>query len=330
MVGSHLLPDLIRSGEKVRAIYRNEDRLRQVKKVFSYNFSEEEAENLFQSIEWVPADITDIPSLEKVFEGVRKVYHCAALISFDPSRDSQLRKTNIEGTANVVNYCIKNKVEKLAFVSSIATLDKKPEENVVTEESHWNKEKHHSMYAITKYGAEMEVWRASQEGIPVVIVNPGVIIGPGYWDSGSGQIFKKLHKGLKYYFPKTTGFVGVEDVVKTLQILMDSKIVNDQFIVVSENLSFQKVLGMAAESMGKPAPKKEIKPWMVRTGWFLQSLQNLFTGKGKQLDSKSHRTLFENTFYSNEKLISRLGYSFSPVKRSVTFTGKIFNKEFKK
>ncbi len=48
----------------------------------------------------------------------------------------------------------------------------------------------------------MEVWRASQEGVPVVIVNPGVIIGPGFWNSGSGKIFKKVNTGHGLLFPE--------------------------------------------------------------------------------------------------------------------------------
>ncbi|MGB7786823.1 MAG: SDR family oxidoreductase [Salinimicrobium sp.] len=327
LVGSHLLLDLTRSGEKPRAIYRSRESLKSVKKVFSYSLSENEAEKYFSQIEWVSGDITEIPSLNKVFSEVTEVYHCAALISFDPSKDSQLRKTNIEGTANVVNFCIKEKVQKLCFVSSIATLDKKPGENGISETSHWNKELDHNMYAITKYGAEMEVWRASQEGVSVVIVNPGVIIGPGYWDSGSGQIFERVSDGLKYFFPKVTGFVGVEDVVKPLRQLMASDVKNEQFILVSENISFKKLLTQVADSLQKEAPSKKLKPWMIYVGWVWQEFAGFFFGKERQLNKQSAKSLFEDTFYSNEKIKKELNYTFEPVADVVARTGKIFRKE---
>jgi dihydroflavonol-4-reductase len=327
LVGSHLLLDLVTAGKNVRAIYRNEESLEPVKKIFFYSLPEGEASYLFEKIEWLKADITDIPSLEPAFEDVDLVYHCAAMVSFETSRDTELRKINIEGTANVVNYCIKNQVKKLCFVSSIATFDLKLGEREITETSFWNKELNHNMYAITKYGAEMEVWRASQEGVPVVIVNPGVIIGPGFWNKGSGKIFKKVNSGLDYFFPKITGFVGVWDVVKIMQQLMASAVKNEEFIVVSENLSFKDIFEMAAEGLKKPAPSKKLKKWMVFTGWIWQEISGLFSTGDKQLDSRSTKSLFEKTFYSAEKLKDQLDYNFEPMGMVIERTSNIFRKD---
>ncbi|WP_029037298.1 NAD-dependent epimerase/dehydratase family protein [Salinimicrobium xinjiangense] len=327
LVGSHLLLDLISEGKNVRAIYRTQESLEAVKKVFSYTHPEAEALELFDKIEWQKADITDVPSLAPAFENVDLVYHCAAMVSFDTSKDNELRKVNIEGTANVVNFCIKNEVKKLCFVSSIATFDLKPGEKEITETSFWNKELNHSMYAITKYGAEMEVWRASQEGIPVIIVNPGVIIGPGFWNSGSGKIFSKVNSGLDYHFPKTTGFVGVWDVVKVMQLLMYSSVRNEEFILVSENLSFKKVFEMTAEELGKPAPSKRLKKWMVFTGWIWQEASGVFSNREKHLDSRSSKSLFQHSFYSAEKIKAELNYNFQPVHQVIERTSKMFKEE---
>ena len=328
MVGSHLLLDLMKSGEKVRAIHRRNSDLDAVRKVFGYENPREEAESLFNRIEWLEADIRDIPALEGAFEGIKWVYHCAALVSFDPSAYSKLRKINIEGTANIVNLCIKYEVEKLCHVSSIATFDKKIGEKTVKETSYWNKEEHHSMYAITKYGAEMEVWRASQEGVPVVIVNPGVIIGPGFWDSGSGLLFKRVHKGFKYHFPKVTGFVGVSDVVKTMQQLMTAPVQNEKFILVSENLPFHEVFIKVAGSIGKPAPSRRLKPWMVYLGWGFERISGFFTGGEKHLTRRSAESLFEESFYSSKKIEQEIGFKFEHLDAVINRTGRIF-KEYR-
>ena len=325
MVGSHLLLDLVKSGEKVRAIHRKSSDLQAVKNIFSFEHTIEEAHQLFQQIEWVEADLNDIPGLERAFSGIHRVYHCAAFVTFDPSANQKLRKTNIEGSANIVNLCIKNKIEKLCYVSSIATFDKKPGKTEISETSTWNKEEDHSMYAITKYGAEIEVWRASQEGVPVVIVNPGVIIGPGFWNSGSGELFKKVHAGLKFHFPKVTGFVGVYDVVKGMRQLMESSITNEEFIMVSENLSFREVINMTAKSLDKPEPTRELKPWMVFVGWISEKFLS-FTGRKRQLTRQSVNSLFEETFYSSEKIIDQLNFEFESVENVINRTGKIFKK----
>ncbi|WP_316928123.1 SDR family oxidoreductase [Gillisia marina] len=241
----------------------------------------------------------------------------------------KLRITNIEGTANIVNSCIKFKVEKLCHISSIATMDLALGDEKISENYTWHPEKTHSDYAISKYGAEIEVWRGTQEGLPAVIVNPGVIIGPGFWDSGSGQLFKKIDEGLKYHFPKTTGFVGVQDVSRASITLMDSAIENEQFILVSENLSFKTILEWVAESLQKKAPKTALKPWMIFIGWMYQSTANLLWGAKKQLSKNDYKSLFMHSYYSNEKIIEKTGFSFTPVKNVILETGALFKTEKK-
>ncbi len=229
LVGSHLLYHLSLENETIKAIHRSGSDLSAVKRVFSY-FSDD-FENLFQKIEWIIADITDVFALEKAFENVTYVYHSAALVSFNPKDYREMRKINIEGTSNIVNFCIDKKVKKLCFVSSVATIEKSISSKIINEDEVWNNEMNNYGYAITKYGAEMEVWRASQEDVSVVIVNPGVILGAGYWMNGSGAIFSKIYKGLKFYSEGVTGFISVKDVSKIMIQLMQSNIKNERFIV---------------------------------------------------------------------------------------------------
>ncbi|MGK0295023.1 MAG: dihydroflavonol-4-reductase, partial [Ulvibacter sp.] len=83
LVGSHLLYFLLKDGQTVRAIRRKSSDLKAVKEVFSfYSETSEIRENLFRKIEWVDADITEVPSLSEAFIGITHVYHAAAFISF--------------------------------------------------------------------------------------------------------------------------------------------------------------------------------------------------------------------------------------------------------
>ena len=214
LVGSHLLYKLLKTNNKIRAIYRREHKLALVKKVFSYYSADDES--LFEQIEWVEADITDIPALQRAFQDIDYVYHCAAFVSFEPDKYHVLRKINIEGTANVVNFCLSHQVKKLCYVSSIAAIGHQQNpQQLITEDTNWNQDADNSVYAITKYGAEIEVWRGSQEGIDAVIINPGIIIGPGFWNSGgSSSLIKKIYKGMPYYTHGVTAYVDVDDVVR--------------------------------------------------------------------------------------------------------------------
>lgn len=311
LVGAHLLYQLCLNNTRVKAIYRNNGTLQLVKNVFGL-FSED-YDTLFNKIDWVQADITDICSLEAAFENVTKVYHAAALVSFDPADYRLMRKINIEGTANIVNFCIKHKVAKLAYVSSIATVGKPNKAGIIDELCEWTIEKDSSGYAITKYGAEMEVWRASQEGIPVVIVNPGVIVGVGYWHKGTGKLFSKIHKGLHFYTNGVTGFVSATDVAKTLIALMNSTVTNERFILVSENLSFKKVFNNIALGFGKKPPSIKITPLLSSIAWRILRVASFFSKKSPVITKNSATSLHNRRYYSSEKIKNELGINFETI-----------------
>jgi nucleoside-diphosphate-sugar epimerase len=321
LVGSHLLIALLENNEKVRAIYRTATALEKTKSLF-HNYNKTA---LFDTVEWMQADITDVPSLESVFPNIESVYHCAALISFDPSDEKTLRKTNIEGTANVVNFCLAYQVKKLCYVSSIAALgDLKASEMMVTEETEWNPEIAHSDYAISKYGAEMEVWRGQQEGLSVTVVNPGVILGPGFWDIGSGLLFKQIAKGLPFYTKGISGFVSVTDVVKSMIRSMESENSGNRFIVVAENISYETVVKTIAVALKVKAPNFYIKPWMTEIFWRIDSVLAFLFGKKRKLSQATAQSIHQTDLYSNEKIKSELQFQFEDVTTYILEIGKYF------
>ncbi|HEY9184790.1 MAG TPA: NAD-dependent epimerase/dehydratase family protein [Salegentibacter sp.] len=326
LVGSHLAFELSKKKENIRALFRSENKRDRVKDIFSYYTTSEKAEEYFQSIDWVKAEISDIPALEKAFEGIEQVYHCAALVSFDPADARELRKTNIRGTANIINLCIAYKVKKLCHVSSVASLGRDIKKPEIDETTEWNPEGNHSDYAISKYGAEIEVWRGSQEGVPIVIVNPGIIIGPGFWDSGSGPLFNRIQQGLNYYFSKITGFVGIGDVVKTMELLMNSEVKNEKYVIVSENINFRKVMNDIASNLNKPAPKKKLKKWMLWVGWIGMKTGSIF-GVKRKITTSTIKSLFEDAHYSNEKIKKEFDYEFIPMDEVISKTAAIYKKE---
>ena len=315
LVGSYLLLHLLENEKKVRAIYRNSESLEKTRAFFKL----QNKEHFFDSIEWMQADITDVPSLEKVFIGVKFVYHCAALISFDPKEEDQLRKTNIEGTANVVNFCLDFQVEKLCYVSSIAALgDLKEHENIVTEETEWNPEKSHSDYAISKYGAEMEVWRGHQEGLKVVIVNPGVILGFHTSEKGSNEIFLKVKNGLRFYTKGSTGFVSVVDVVKIMILLMNSEINGERFILVSENQSYENLVKSIAISLNVKQPIFEVNSLMTSIFWKIDWVMANFFQQKRRMSKMMSESLHTKDIYSKHKTITVLKYQFQDIEETIS------------
>ena len=320
LVGSHLLVRLAQENEPIRAIYRTLESIEKTKKVFSYYTNN--VKDLFANIEWVQADITDVPSMIPPFKDVKKVYHCAAVISFDPTDYRTMRKVNIHGTAIIANLSIDAKVEKLCFVSSIATVGDHPKKEFANEENDWGGNEKNNGYAITKYGAETEVWRASQEGVDVIIVNPGVILGSGFWDSGSGKMFTQIYKGFQFYSNGVTGFVGVKDVVGCMVQLMQSNCKNQRFILVSENKSFKEVLFSIAEAFGKKKPTRCVQPWQASLLWRWEWLVSKITSRKIRMSKYTAKTLFRKTYYSSEKCKKQLEVTFKSVEEVVKQVSK--------
>jgi len=311
LVGSHLLYHLSRDNAELRAIHRRSSDLNAVKKVFSYYGGEHEA--LFKRIRWVEADLLDLSALEKAFENVTLVYHCAAMVSFVSSDYQMMRRMNIEGTTNIANLCIEFQIQKLCYVSSVAAIENRADQGIMDESDNWSSTLDKSGYAITKYGAEMEVWRASQEGIPVVIVNPGVILGSGPWHKGSGIMFRRVDKGMPFYTTGLTGFVDVQDVVRIMISLMNSSICNERYILVSENLTYQEVLNAIAMSLKRPKPRIKINRWLTELIWRFEYLKSKITLSSPLLTKHTALSSVSIQPYSSGKIIETLDYEFNKI-----------------
>jgi len=307
LVGSHLLVQLLQENEEVKALFRSEKQIEKVKNVFVFHHQTA----LFDKINWVKGDITDIPSLEIAFENVTHVYHCAALISFDPNDEDELRKINIEGTANVVNCCIDFGIKKLCHVSSIAALgNPKEHETTITEETEWNPEELHSDYAITKYGAEMEVWRGHQEGLEVVIVNPGVIFGYGFPKKGSDVIIQSIKNGLSFYTKGNIGIVAVEDVTKCMIQLMKSSINGERYTLVGENISTKDFLDFISEELKVKKPSIEASKWMTSIAWRMDWLISKLLNRKRKLARSTATSSHSKTTFDTSKIEKELNFTF--------------------
>ena len=325
LIGSHLLYRLVKNNERVKAIYRTEKKLKIVEKVFSYYTENHKV--AFNKIEWVKADLLDIPSLSEAFKEVTHVFHCAAFVSFEPDKYYLLRQTNIEGTANIVNLCIANNVEKLCYVSSIAAVGEVNKDGEISEDSEWNREADNSVYAITKYGAEVEVWRGSQEGLDVVIVNPGVVLGAGIWRYGSGSIFNRVYKGNPYYTIGSIGLVDIEDVVNIMIKLIESDIKNERFVLVGENWTYKQFLQTISKNLEVVLPNKEAKKWQLQLSWRLDWLIHKIKGRRRRLTKQLVKTLITVKFYNNQKIKTSINYNFKPIEKSIEEVCQIFLKE---
>ena len=321
-MGSHLLQELTSQGVSVRALRRKSSKDNFVEHVF--NTYAEDPKKQLKLIEWVEGDVLDVFSLEDAMEGVKQVYHNAAVVSFSPGDREVMKMVNVEGTANVVNAAISKGVEKPCHLSSIAALGRANQDGTTDETTAWVTSHNNSYYSISKFNGEAEVWRGSVEGLNTVILLPSVILGMANISNGSMQLFNTILKGLPFYTPGTNGFVDVRDIAKAQLFLMKSDIVNEKFVISAENLSYKEVLGMIADGLGKRRPYIKVSKSMVMLAWNFFKIKSLITRKSPIITKETAGTAMRVYHYSSKKFMDVSGMKFHSINDTITDLCRIF------
>jgi len=309
-VGSYLLRYLIAKGyQRIIALKRPNSPMELVKEVGD-------------KINWVEGDILDVPFLEEVMKGVDQVYHCAAMISFDPQDKAQMLQINGEGTANIVNIALYNGVKKLVHISSIAAIGKEKDDKQITELTKWKEDKLTSNYAKSKYAAEMEVWRGIAEGLNAAILNPSLIIGSGFWDRGTGALFRMYANGFSFYSNGSGGMVDVRDVARFAIQIMEKEVQEERFIVSAENMAYRDLFNQIAKLAKQKQPSIPINKWISSAGWRVEKIRSLLTGKKPTITKESIRSAANQSYYNNQKSIDTFGFSYTPIQQTIEETVK--------
>lgn len=307
LVGKELISRLLAKGEKLVAIYN---------KTYLPTFNS-------PLLQQAQCNILDVQGLEEIMQqhNIQQVYHCAAIVTFNPSRKYELFKINIEGTANVVNASLNSGVKKMLHVSSVAALGRIRENETINETMNWTEETSNSNYGKSKYLAEMEVWRGIAEGLDAVMVNPTMILGDGDWNAGSSQMFKTVYNEFPWYSEGVTGYVDVRDVAKAMIQLMESNISGERFIISAEDRTFKDVFTLMAKAFGKKPPHKKVTPFLAQIVWRLEAIKSLFTGKDPLVTKETAKTALATVHFDNSKLKKFLpGFAYTPLEETITHT----------
>ncbi|MEO6135385.1 MAG: NAD-dependent epimerase/dehydratase family protein [Ginsengibacter sp.] len=301
LVGEELLKQLLAEGYHVKAL-----------------FNVTPVSIIHPNLSMIQCDILDVVKLEESLEGATHVFHCAAIVSFDPAEKYRLLKINVEGTANVVNACIICGVQKLVHVSSVAALGRIRKDQTITEQMNWSEETSNSIYGKSKYLGELEVWRGIGEGLQAAIVNPTVILGGNNWETGSAVIFKTAYNEFKWFTEGVSGFVDVKDVAKSMILLMNSDISGQRFIINGENLPYQYIFSEIAAEFGKKPPYKKVTPFLAEFVWRMEAIKSMITGKKHLLTKETARTAQAKVYFDTSKFLKAFpDFKFTKIKDTI-------------
>lgn len=321
LVGAAVARRFVAAGMPVRVLVRSQSR-------------RDTLATIAHKIEWAEGDVLDILSLQAALEGVKYVVHCAAIVSFAPKDRTQMYKTNIEGTANVVNACLQASITKLCFLSSVAAIGRPDPKTIapgqvvnLNENQKWEESPLNSHYAKTKYQAELEVWRGIAEGLPAVMVNPVVILGEGDWTRSSLQLFKYVFDEKPFYPEGHISYVDVADVAESIYQLCLSDIVAERYILSKGHIAYKDFLEKVARAFGKRPPRYRISRTLAQMLWPIEALRSFFTGNAPLLTKETAQTSAYIFEYENTKILNDLAhtnFTFSKLDQTIERCCKTF------
>ncbi len=315
IVGVHLLQACTAAGDRVRALYRKGSDRSIVARVFEHYGNE--PEKRLQLIEWAEGDLHDIGSLTDAMDGIDRVYHCAAKVSFAPGDRKELFRVNAGGTANVVNAALIEGVKRLCHVSSTATIGHAPAGIERDETLPWTGDRNTSPYAASKYEAELEVYRGIAEGLDAVIVNPSIVIGPGMPGRSSLTMIERLQNGTRFFPPGSNAVVDARDVADCMRVLMERGGTGERYLIVGHNVSYEQLFTKIAGIFGSREPHIALSPTVLKLAWRLEHLRSIFTGS-KPLITRStvHSSIIQRSF-SNAKVKKAIGHEFRSLQDTI-------------
>ena len=297
LLGTFVLRDLLKNHLRIRATYRNAD------KILS------EFKN-HPDIDWFKCDMVDSDTLYEATENCHTVIHTASLIKFEKSSDKNIFFTNVEGTSKLINAALFNKVTKFIYISSVTAFPAISGNHLVDEKDNWNIEPYPSYYAWSKFLAQKEIYRGEVEGLSTLILNPSSILGPGNWFEGPSLFFSETAKG-NYFYPKGSGgFIDVRDLsdIITKGVLLDA--FKGQFIASAWNENYRQLQNLIAKKFNKKAPSFPLEFPMSELAILFDYLQSTLFKQQRKVTRDSIRIANLKVLYNNELLTNFLNYQF--------------------
>lgn len=277
-------------------------------------------------VDIVRADLQDPHAVAEAIRGAEVVFHCAGLIAYTSNFRNRLYDTNVLGTRNVVNACLAAGVRRLVATNSIAAIGVPGHREGFTESnesSAFSECQRRNAYMESKHLAELECRRGSAEGLDVVMVNPGVVIGKGAErnapGSSSNEVLRMIYSGSLPFCPDGgTGFVDVRDVADAHIAAWQKGAGGERYIIVGENLTFRELFGRIAALPGSrtKSPFRVAGILAAATG-FGGEIWSLLSGRPSFISLESLRQASQKAVYSNRRSVQELGMTYRPFEETL-------------
>jgi len=273
--------------------------------------------NVIKDIQVFEGDILDFYWLYDILQQGDLVIHCAALVSFDRKDREYLYQLNVEGTKNVLQASIENRVLKFIHISSVAALGRPIDGQLISESSLWEESDFNTHYAISKFQSELEVWRAFEEGLSGFILNPSVILGRGNLHNTSNRLFSNLFRKTIFMVDGGINVVDVHDVVKALKICLEKELNSERFLINGHKVSIGELMSAISKRSKFTSKVIEIPLWLAMCVRPIENFVAFMIGKKPQINRETLKVLKSESSYNNQKSKIVLGLKYRKLEETM-------------
>lgn len=266
----------------------------------------------------ITGDVTDKASLLEGMRGCDWVINLANIYSFWEPNKQIYTDVNVEGTRNVMEAAWETGVSKVVHVSTSVVYGK-PADDPFTEESAIGPVRF-SEYARTKYAGTLTAWELYEKnGLPLVMIYPGAVVGPGDPKPSGQYIMDLIHRRLPttVFHDSILTFVHVRDVAEAIvRALEKEDNIGEKYLVGKHQLSFREVNEMISEISGVPLPKIRLPDSLVMINAALLTWLADLTRKPPMwaMSTDQMSTMKEGLRFDGSKAERELGITYTPIR----------------
>jgi dihydroflavonol-4-reductase len=273
-------------------------------------------------VQWHEGELSHMESLLESLNGIDLVIHAAGMVSFSAKDKEKLYEVNTVGTANLVNAMLASGVQKLVHVSSVAAIGRSLELSQIDEEFKWIESPLNSEYAVSKYWAELEVWRGEQEGLQVIVINPSVLLGKASYGKSSTAIYSYVLEENKFFPTGDLNYIDVRDAARITRILVEKQVWGERFILNKESIPYREFFSEIASVFGKKAPNLALPNWLISLVSVFASFLRAIGLSKSPLTKQTVKLTQQKIRFDNTKIQNLLNYSYLSLRESLEWAKK--------
>ncbi len=310
-LGSHIVRKLAGRGEKVRILLRQSSKTVNIDGI---------------DVEKVYGDVTDMESVRKAMEGCDRLYHAAGIVSFKQADYKKMEAVNVGGTYNVFTAAMEAGVKKAVYTSSVAAIGLRPGRELANEETPFDPKSTDIQYILSKYHAEREALRFAEKGLPLVLVNPSIVIGAGdVYVSTTGIILWYCKRRLPGYTDGGINLVDADDVAEGHLLAAEKGRIGEKYILSNHNITIKELFEVLEKVTGIPRPKMKIPYPLAYAGAYIaEKIFGISAPNYVAMDIDSIKGSKHFWYFDNSKAVKELGFSPVPLELTIERTVKWF------